>query len=148
MFCGKHKYTEEGKDFKLMGRREHTDSVDCSGTWYYQLLGEKIWRLRLDKNNPFWLDQCTNIDLCDNDHQIEIDDKGDIRIYIRCCEGDVIIVNTKLWLHQTEIPLLSVDNEVKEGNEDTLPAPKADIVKDNFSFSYARDFTAPSLHLK
>jgi len=113
---------------RLMGRREHTDSVECSGTWHYQLLGEKIWRLRPDES---WLDR-PSLDNAtteypeDTSMRIEKDDDNIARLSICCQEGDVIVVNTKIWMHQTEIPLQS--------SEGCL------------SFSYARDFTAPNLH--
>jgi hypothetical protein len=99
---------------KLLGRREHTDSVDCSGTWHYQLLGKKIWKIRPDTedNDVKWFGSAPDLSELDGG-----------KIEIICEEGDVLIVNTKLWLHQTELEINS------------------DEIYGSLSFSYARDFT-------
>ena len=97
---------------RLLGRREHTDSVDCSGTWHYQLLGKKIWRIRPDEENVEWYGSVPDLSEFDGG-----------KIEIICEEGDVLIVNTKLWLHQTELEINS------------------DEIYGSQSFSYARDFT-------
>jgi len=91
----------------LKGRTEHTDSVTHDGTWHYQLSGTKHWTIR------------PSDDLVERfKHQSETmkwDQRR--RFHITCREGDILLLNTRLWFHQTTIP--------------PQPLP---------SVSYARDF--------
>eukprot|EP01062_Namystynia_karyoxenos_P067943 TRINITY_DN62093_c0_g1_i1.p2 TRINITY_DN62093_c0_g1~~TRINITY_DN62093_c0_g1_i1.p2 ORF type:complete len:413 (+),score=112.98 TRINITY_DN62093_c0_g1_i1:67-1305(+) len=86
----------------MPGRPEHTDDVTHCGTWHLQLQGAKTWHLRpteeLLQRNPS-LSPCT----------------------VTCRPGDVLVVNTRLWWHRTELP-------------DTRGAAEG------LSVSYARDF--------
>ena len=72
------------------GRPEHTDAISHSGTWHYQLSGCKRWLVRpttelmnrlggpnVNTTSPF----CLN-----------------------CKESDLLMINTRLWFHQTIIP--------------------------------------------
>jgi len=72
----------------LQGRPEHTDAIAHSGTWHLQLRGCKVWILRptaeLKKRA-----KCL---------------RGVGHVRVRCKEGDVLCVNTRLWWHQTYIP--------------------------------------------
>lgn len=70
---------------ELEGRPEHTDSVSHDGTWHYQLSGSKRWYLRPSEE---LLQTCPEA----------------TATVIDCKEGDVLIVNTRLWWHQTKIP--------------------------------------------
>jgi len=81
----------------LEGRPEHTDAVGHDGTWHYQLSGRKTWQLRpgsamlrhLAQYLPIaFLDECSD----------------ETRLRVDCLENDIIVVNTKLWLHQTSVP--------------------------------------------
>jgi hypothetical protein len=84
----------------LEGRAEHTDSVSHDGTWHYQLSGRKKWYLR----------PTTKL-------LKELPEINGAVIQLECNEGDVLLVNTRLWFHRTEIP-----------------------PQDTPSVSYARDF--------
>jgi U3 small nucleolar RNA-associated protein 6 len=87
----------QGKD-DLQGRPEHTDSVSHDGTWHYQLSGSKRWYLRPTTELLETLPDATSV--C-----------------IHVEQGDVLVINTRLWWHCTVIS----------------PQP-------NPSVSYARDF--------
>jgi U3 small nucleolar RNA-associated protein 6 len=89
----------EGHD-DLQGRPEHTDSVSHDGTWHYQLSGTKRWYLRPTE-------ELLQTGVLPDSTSVCID----------CEEGDVLVVNTRLWWHRTVIP--------------RQPNP---------SISYARDF--------
>lgn len=72
----------------LHGRPEHTDAIAHSGTWHLQMHGKKVWKLRptaeLMRSCP------------------ALRKAGQLRV---CCgEGDVLVVNTRLWRHCTFIP--------------------------------------------
>ena len=72
------------------GRPEHTDAISHSGTWHYQLSGCKRWLVRpttdLIKQHTY-LDESSARTFCAD-----------------CKEGDVLMINTRLWFHQTVIP--------------------------------------------
>jgi U3 small nucleolar RNA-associated protein 6 len=74
----------EGHD-DLQGRPEHTDSVSHDGTWHYQLSGSKRWYLRPTEELLETVPDSASV--C-----------------IDCEEGDVLVVNTRLWWHRTVIP--------------------------------------------
>jgi len=118
-------YLEEN-DGSLQGRPEHTDSVSHDATWHYQFSGSKIWKLRptmellqkarsaaceSDSSNDglrSWpLQQTNNEGKSDNSNNIERNSNGGIPITIQCSKGDVLIINTRLWWHQTFIPLVN-----------------------------------------
>jgi U3 small nucleolar RNA-associated protein 6 len=74
----------------LDGRPEHTDSVSHDGTWHYQLSGSKRWFIRPTSEllNQLQLPNLsTSLEWC-----------------VDCQEGDILIINTRLWLHRTMIP--------------------------------------------
>lgn len=96
--------SHQDDDTCLAGRPEHTDSVSHDGTWHYQVSGCKRWYLRPTQEMLQTRPQATST-------------------VIECQQGDVILLNTRLWWHRTELP--------------PQPTP---------SVSYARDFykKAPS----
>eukprot|EP00038_Savillea_parva_P013512 m.8459 g.8459 ORF g.8459 m.8459 type:complete len:372 (-) comp2540_c0_seq1:233-1348(-) len=89
---------------ELPGRDEHTDKVSHDGTWHLQLAGRKRWRVRPTLE---LLDTCGDLPVEGYD--------------VVCGPGDLLIINTRLWWHQTSIP-------------DTTHAA------DGLSVSVARDF--------
>lgn len=97
-FFGVNTTSKDTNNEDLQGRPEHTDSVSHDGTWHYQLSGYKRWYLRPTEE---LLETCPEA----------------TSTIIDCHEGDVIVVNTRLWWHRTVIP--------------PQPTP---------SVSYARDF--------
>jgi len=77
----------------LDGRPEHTDAVSHDGTWHYQLSGSKRWFLRpTEELRKEFLEK--NVDWNTTTGSVTV----------QCQEGDVLIINTRLWWHQTEIP--------------------------------------------
>lgn len=75
----------------LTGRPEHTDSVQHDGTWHYQLAGRKTWFIR------------PTVELCAQfkQHGLTIPQTA---WKVPCTQGDVLVINTRLWFHRTEIP--------------------------------------------
>jgi hypothetical protein len=69
----------------LSGRPEHTDSVSHDGTWHYQLSGSKTWHLR---PTELLLETCPQA----------------TSTFVQVQQGDVILLNTRLWWHRTAIP--------------------------------------------
>lgn len=76
----------------LEGRPEHTDSVSHDGTWHFQLSGTKRWFLRPTEELVEQL-QSRGFDM-DAEQVLQVD----------CNEGDILVVNTRLWWHRTELP--------------------------------------------
>jgi hypothetical protein len=83
----------------LQGRPEHTDSVSHDGTWHYQLSGVKQWMLRPTAMLlALWKEK--HPDLADKWEK----SGQDYRMTVECKDGDVIVINTRLWFHQTVLP--------------------------------------------
>jgi U3 small nucleolar RNA-associated protein 6 len=76
-------------NISMDGRPEHTDAISHNGTWHYQLSGTKRWSVR------------PTIELM---NQIDCLDGNKVpRLTVNCKEGDVLMINTRLWFHQTII---------------------------------------------
>jgi hypothetical protein len=103
---------------RLRGRLEHTDSVSHDGSWHFQAKGKKLWYIRPadspEWNTPLLISPQTSRDLLGE----AFDDKLN-RLCVVVDEGDIFMINTRLWWHQTRIPYTG---------------------KRGFSISYARDF--------
>ncbi|KAL7441083.1 hypothetical protein ACHAXM_007965 [Skeletonema potamos] len=105
LFFGKNYNSNE----TLQGRPEHTDSVTHDGTFHYQLSGTKIWRLRStteltqamrnhrkqNQSSPSNKKRKVDEDACENEANY---------IEVECKEGDILLLNTRLWWHSTIIP--------------------------------------------
>lgn len=89
----------------LAGRDEHTDKVSHDGTWHLQLAGSKRWRVRPSDE---LLAECPELPAVGYD--------------VVCEAGDLFVINTRLWWHQTSIP-------------------ETEAAQDGLSLSVARDFT-------
>ena len=105
---------------ELRGRSEHTDIITTSGTWHMQASGAKTWIVRPNLKG-IWPSMNARAG------------KGAIpslsgmeRLRVDVEEGDLLMINTHLWWHATEIPPM------------TLKGSKG------LSLSYARDFSFPS----
>jgi hypothetical protein len=107
----------------LEGRPEHTDKVPHSGTWHVQLSGYKTWFLRPREAAPEWQGHPP---VLANKPGVETSANGLLRAEIPCERGDVLLVNTRVWWHHTQLP----------------PSPShSDPTTDSpLSISYARDF--------
>ena len=102
-FFGRNKEEE-----MLQGRCLHTDSISHDGTWHYQFSGTKIWHLKPSKELQRNWDNEKN---GEGKNAIEENSGSDgqsaddeIELIVECKEGDVIIVNTRLWWHKTTLP--------------------------------------------
>lgn len=82
---------------EMQGRPEHTDSVSHDGTWHFQLSGRKRWVLRPSLEMLNHLAQRLP-------HRLMQSWQEECLLEVDCKEGDVMIINTKLWFHQTRIP--------------------------------------------
>jgi len=90
IFVGRNQQHCGGGEW-MSGRREHTDSIEHDGTFHHQLLGNKLWKLRPTAELR---------ERCDRDHDLALLDRYEVLVE----EGDVFVINTQLWWHQTEIP--------------------------------------------
>jgi len=108
MFFGKNPMAQKSR---LQGRPEHTDSVSHDGTWHYQLSGSKIWRIRATEELKEMIAKETNKSQSTTGTKRkrvgdDSDNPGAKKDYydIECKEGDIILLNTRLWWHQTFVP--------------------------------------------
>ena len=74
----------------MQGRPEHTDDVQHSGTWHYQLAGTKTWFIRPLSEHRDWNDRAPLL-------------RGCTSLKVTCRAGDILVINTRLWWHQTSI---------------------------------------------
>ena len=96
--CAKRKRGDDPKP--LVGRAEHVDEVQHSGTWHVQLAGSKTWLVRPDLTAD-WGD--TGVpDISSSQHH-EVSDKKAKRLRIKVEEDDLFILNTRLWYHRTQL---------------------------------------------
>jgi hypothetical protein len=120
----------------LRGRPEHVDSVDHDGTWHYQSQGTKVWYIR-PAETPEWGDTVLSVTSTESSMPAKKQKGGEAgllkefadnlpRLKVVVEEEDVLIINTRVWWHQTRIP----------------PTGKKD-----FSISYAIDFYCADLQL-
>ena len=82
----------------LEGRGLHTDSVSHDGTWHYQMSGTKEWFLSPSAEllNRHWKSKLSEKELSQWDEST--------KVRVSCEEGDVIVLNTRLWFHRTVLP--------------------------------------------
>ena len=87
----------------LDGRPEHTDQISHDGTWHFQLSGTKRWLLRPTPQllRSWRASGVEDKEATDDKDENEIEPK---QMTIDCRQGDVLIVNTRLWRHQTILP--------------------------------------------
>lgn len=78
----------------LDGRPDHTDSVTHDGTFHFQLSGEKRWSLRPTRELVWHV----------NERFPALQFSEDTRLRLECKNGDVVVINTRLWFHCTTIP--------------------------------------------
>ena len=133
VFVGKN----EEKSRLLEGRPEHTDSVHHDGTWHLQCEGSKLWLLRPIDSASWGPTNLTIPESSSTSHPktflrhvspIATDslidgciysDNGVNRLVVEVQAGDVFVINTRMWWHQTRIPYTG---------------------RRGYSISYARDF--------
>jgi hypothetical protein len=75
----------------MPGRSEHTDNIAHDGTFHHQVVGSKTWKLRPTQELR---------ERCDEDHDLALKDHYEVTVE----EGDIIVLNTRIWWHQTELP--------------------------------------------
>ena len=84
----------------LVGRAEHVDEVEHSGTWHMQLSGSKTWLVRPDLTADWGNAGVPDIS---GSQYHEISDKKAKRLRIKVEEGDLFVLNTAMWYHRTEL---------------------------------------------
>lgn len=92
--CHKGKTTENRK-----GSSEHTDDIQHDGTFHYQFSGAKIWKIRPTQE---MLQRCKK-----RVPSMRISEEP-ITIVVQT--GDILVLNTCLWWHATELPPSDVES--------------------------------------
>lgn len=110
----------------LSGRAEHIDAVQHDGTWHLQVCGTKTWKIRPNEGGDWSVvgHSTTRVPFIVHDskgsrNHEHSDCPAHLEVTVEA--GDVFVINTRLWFHQTHI-------------NDTSSA------RSKVSFSYARDF--------
>ena len=128
----------------ISGRPEHTDKVQHSGTWHVQLSGTKTWYVRPLKSASEWMSNPPNLKAKPGACQ----KNSSTRLRICVQPGDLLVINTRAWWHQTEIDSQkSLELVVAKGQKKRRSKGKKNekdtSLKSNasaLSISYARDF--------
>eukprot|EP01043_Picozoa_sp_COSAG02_P080082 COSAG02_NODE_18861_length_913_cov_1.533170_1_plen_221_part_10 len=84
-------FGSNGAAAPMPGRPEHRDNVQSDGTWHVQLSGSKEWWLRPYPEPCEW-QPCDPPDVPAG------------RLHVLVEAGSVLLVNTRLYLHETSIP--------------------------------------------
>jgi len=113
----------------LAGRNEHTDDIrHDGGTFHYQVVGRKTWRIRPTQELR---------GLCDQ-NDVALKDTYVCQVE----EGDIFLINTRLWWHRTEIPGALDVSRTRNGagtkHWKTAASNQYDY-GNHLSISYARD---------
>lgn len=137
----------------LQGRREHTDSVTHSGTWHYQVSGRKVWMVRPCLCDE-WEEQHGGIPVLqrsvhpppttppvvhnksEESSSVQRGSDGMDRLHLECRAGDLLIINTRLWWHQTVLPTAGPQSSADPGSSRCRSR-----IGTNLSISVARDFS-------
>jgi hypothetical protein len=96
---------KNSNDGLLTGRPEHTDCVSHDATWHYQFSGSKVWQIRPTKELLAKSGGLRHWPLQQESNNDDSESKtGGIPVKVTCYQGDVLVINTRLWWHQTFIP--------------------------------------------
>jgi len=126
----------------LIGRAEHVDEVTHSGTYHIQIAGTKTWKIRphpdsflgdelmIDSNDGGLLRELPGAEQEASGGKRDDTDcnKNCWRLKINVEEGDVFVLNTKIWYHCTELNF--------------TPNSKSSLSSE-WSISVAQDFYLP-----
>eukprot|EP00121_Abeoforma_whisleri_P009287 Awhi_evm2s8536 len=92
----------------MKGRPEHTDKISFSGTWHAQLSGSKTWKVRPCEGGGWSVPIPDIVIENEQEDEEEESDEGEIPesayLKVEVKAGSLLVINTKLWFHQTEIP--------------------------------------------
>ncbi len=116
------------KTMTMCGRPEHVDEVTHSGTYHIQIAGTKTWKIRPHPDSQLGQElvlESEEGNLLRDIPGAEQEGNKSWRIKINVQEGDVLVLNTKIWYHCTELNF--------------SPATKSS----EWSISIAQDFYLP-----
>lgn len=100
LFVGHAPEKERKRKRSLLGRAEHVDEVGHSGTYHFQVSGTKIWWIRPHPE----LFESDLPDLSTIPEAERSENTKSWRIKAEVEEGDIFVLNTKIWYHHTELP--------------------------------------------
>ncbi|GFH60381.1 hypothetical protein CTEN210_16857 [Chaetoceros tenuissimus] len=111
-------YGRNNENKALEGRGEHTDSIEHDGTFHFQISGVKNWHVRPTSTLLNLISSESESDDCLLTQKwIEELEKDDCvkhsTLDIECSKGDILMINTKLWWHATDLPQQPFLNESK-----------------------------------
>lgn len=104
-FAWNYSTSQSSTNSLLRGRPEHTDSVSHDVTWHYQFSGSKVWQIRPTKE---LLSKSAGLRHWQSQQEAKSGgndfETGGSPVIVNCSQGDVFVINTRLWWHQTFIP--------------------------------------------
>ena len=115
----------------LVGRAEHVDEVTHSGTYHIQIAGTKTWKIRPHPDSMLAEELSINGSVGDNGKNKR--NRWNLEITVE--EGDVFVLNTKIWYHRTELNYKGSSNDSIEGGNNSSAS--------EWSISAAHDFYLP-----
>lgn len=84
----------------MVGRAEHVDEVTHSGTFHIQVAGNKVWWIR--PHPELFGDELPDLSTIPGAEKSETTKSWRLKVEVE--EGDIFVLNTKIWYHYTELP--------------------------------------------
>lgn len=148
VFIGQNVGKESEKVEAMRGRPEHTDAIAHSGTWHMQLSGAKEWHLRPNAAAT-WPNSSSLLAaqelVMQHGTAPPAESQGSIRrLHLTCGAGDLLLINTRLWFHATQIPSTHACAGARQGagglKRHVQSLPISIVQSLPISMSVARDF--------
>ena len=99
IFVGRNTTFSDRSNENMKGRSEHTDNIQHDGTFHYQLAGTKLWKIRPTEELVKQMQKKTQIA---GGNSTASSFKPSYSLLQH--PGDIIVINTRLWWHHTELP--------------------------------------------
>ncbi|OEU07353.1 hypothetical protein FRACYDRAFT_251159 [Fragilariopsis cylindrus CCMP1102] len=141
-------FTGTNESFYMIGRAEHVDEVTHSGTYHIQIAGTKTWWIRPHPDCSFLNEELSSLVSSSSSSSLDNTNHNNnsncfSRMKINVEEGDVFVLNTKIWYHNTELEYtptkLSPSNNNNNNNESNSNSSSGG----EWSISIAQDFYLP-----
>jgi hypothetical protein len=135
---------------KMIGRAEHVDEVTHSGTYHIQIAGTKTWWIRPHPDCSFLNEELlslvsSSLSSSSSSDSNNHNDNCFERMKINVEEGDVFVLNTKIWYHNTELENSTPTNKLSpnNNNNDNNESSNSSSSGGEWSISIAQDFYLP-----
>jgi hypothetical protein len=120
LFLG-HSPTNRKRKRNMIGRAEHVDEVTHSGTYHVQVAGSKTWWIR-PHPELYCGDELPDLSTIPGAELSEATKSWRLKVHVE--QGDVLVLNTKIWYHYTELPPSEWSISIAQDFYLPVPCPK------------------------